>query len=290
MIGSMKTALPALLLSFGTALAQEPPPPMVAEPAPTGPVILPNMLSTNAGVVADINFDYIDIDGLDATLLALRAHVQYISPAGAGGYVMVPAGYFSIDDDGIGAGGDDDFQLGNVEVGGLYALRSSPTLDILLRGGVSIDTQDSVTDDVGINVIAHFLPRPTDAFTSGGFNSTWARGQAQFTNTSQNIRFGCLVGVDVPVAGELADDGDLDALVNIALVAGYQDAKFGLGAGFTLIQTVSDGDDDDIKGIQLQGNMAINPMTRAYLGIGLSLDGDEFLDGTAFGLGVRAAL
>ena len=91
----------------------------------------------------------------------------------------------------------------------------------------------------------------------------------------------------MPIEGAFEE---VDALVNIALVAGYQDEKLGLGGGITMIQSVSDGEDDDLKGVQLSGNMAITPGTRAYVSIGLNLDGDEFFDGTAFGLGVRAAL
>lgn len=258
---------------------------MVAEPAPTtGPAVLPNLLATNAGVILDVNFDYVDIDGLsDANLFALRGHVQYLSPAGAGGYVMVPAAIITGDI-------DDDFQLGNVEVGGLYVMRSSPTLDILLRGGVSIDTQDADDiGDIGLNAVAHYLPRPTDAFTTGGFDTTWARGQLQATHTADKLRIGGLIGVDIPVAGELTDDGGLDALVNVAIGGGYQDAQFGLAGGITFIQTVSDGDDDEIKALQIVGNMAINPAARVYLGIGLGLD-DDFIDGTSFGVGVRSAL
>ena len=134
------------------------------------------------------------------------------------------------------------------------------------------------------------MPRPTDAYTIGGLNSTWGRAQAQFVQTSNNIRFGGMVGVDIPIAGDVSDAENLDALVNFALVAGYQDPKFGIGAGFTLVQSVSEGDDEDVKGIQLMGNMAVNPSVRAYLQIGLNMDGDESIDGTAFGFGVRAGL
>ena len=277
-----------------------PPPPMAATPPPAptviapvaasvGPVVLPNLLSTAAGTALDVSVDYIDLDGAeDVYLFALRLHVQHITAQGLGGYLILPGA--AVDGDGV----EGDTQIGNVEVGGLYAVRSSPTLDILLRGGVSIDTQgDPDGDDFelfALNLLGHFLPRPTDAFTHGGLNTTWGRVQAQFTHTSNNLRFGGLLGMDLPVAGDIEEAGDLDALINGALVAGYQDPKFGIAAGFTFIQSISEGDDDEIKGIQLMGNMAINPATRAYLQIGLTMDGDQFLDGTAFGFGVRAQL
>lgn len=274
--------------------APPPPPPpgaTVAEPAiqPVGSVVLPNLLSNAAGTTVDVALDYIDLDGVqDVYLLAFRAHLQHITPQGMGGYVIVPAAILEGDDV------DGDAKIGNVEVGGLYAVRSSPTFDILLRGGVSIDTQgDPDDDDIDsflLNLLGHFLPRPTDAYTIGGLNTTWARAQAQFVQTSNNLRFGGLVGFDVPVAGDVADAEQLDALLNFALVAGYQDAKFGIGAGFTLIQAISDGDDEDVKGIQLSGNMAINPAARAYLQIGLNMDGEDGFDGTSLTLGVRAGL
>ena len=277
-------------------MASTPPPPPPGAPVTTpelqsvGPVLLPNLLSTNTGTTVDVTFDYVDLDGAeDVYLFALRAHVQHITPQGMGGYVILPGA--AVDGDNV----DSDVQLGNVEVGGLYHARTSPTFEALLRGGVSIDTQGDPEDGESIdsyllNVLAHFLPRPTDAYTHGGLNTTWGRVQAQFVQTSNNIRFGGMIGFDLPIAGDVEEAGSLDLLINGALSAGYQDPKFGIAAGFTFIQSVSEGDDDDIKGVQLMGNMAINPATRAYLQIGLSMDGDEFLDGTAFGFGVRAAL
>ncbi|MBA3499666.1 MAG: hypothetical protein H0T65_04805 [Deltaproteobacteria bacterium] len=268
------------------------PPPMapVVAPAPAGPVVLPNMLSTRPGATIDVEADYIDLDGAeDVYLFALRAHVQYLTPQGMGGYLILPGA--AINGDGV----DGDTQLGNIEVGGLFAIQSSPTFEALLRGGVSIDTQGDPDgegfDLFALNLLAHFLPHPTDAFTHGGLNTTWARAQAQFVQTSNNnLRFGGMIGFDLPIAGDIEEADNLDVLINGALVAGYQDAKFGIAAGFTFIQSVSEGDDDNIKSVQLMGNMAINPAMRAYLLIGLTMDGDEFLDGTAFGLGVRAAL
>jgi hypothetical protein len=259
-------------------------------PAAAGPIMLPNLLSTRPGTTIDVEADYIDLDGAqDVYLFALRAHVQYLTPQGMGGYVIIPGA--AINGDEV----DGDTQLGNVEVGGLFAVRSSPTFEALLRGGVSIDTQgDPDGEDFelfALNLLAHFLPHPTDAFTHGGLNTTWARAQAQFVQTSNNnLRFGGMIGFDLPLAGDISDADNLDLLINGALVAGYQDPKFGIGAGFTFIQSVSEGDDDSIKGVQLMGNMAINPATRAYLQIGLTLDGDDFLDGTAFGFGIRAGL
>ena len=130
--------------------APPPPPPMNTAPPPpppgapmvepaaqtVGSVTLPNMLSNSSGTTVDVALDYIDLDGAaDVYLLAFRAHLQHITAQGMGGYLMVPATVLEGDEV------DSDAKLGNVEVGGLYVVRSSPTFEILLRGVVSIDTQ-----------------------------------------------------------------------------------------------------------------------------------------------------
>jgi hypothetical protein len=276
----------ASLLVSTAAFAQEPY--VVAQPADPGPEMLPNLLSARAGTTVDVGADYVDLDGAsDVYLFAFRAHAQYISPQGMGGYVMVPVAMLS----GDGAGDSEDTQLGNIEVGGLYSMQQSATTAVLLRGGVSIDTQDAAMDELGaLNLFAQYIPHPTDAFTAGGLNTTWARGQAQVVNTSGNIKFGGMIGVDVPVAGDVADMDNLSVLINAAASIGYHDPKFGLAGGFTFIQSVSDGNDDNIKHLFLGGNMAVNPATRVSLGIAVPLDNEFLIDGTAFMLGVRAGM
>lgn len=278
----------ASLLVPGLALAQEPAPIGPQQPADIGDPILPNLLSTRTGTTLDLGFDYIDLDGVsDVYLFAVRLHGQFLTEQGMGGYVLAPLAILSSD-------ADDDTQLGNVEVGGLYRTQQPSGMAVMLRGGVSIDTQDEPSldelDSAFLNLFAHSIPRPTDAFTIAGINTTWGRAQVQVTQRQNNIVFGGMLGADVPIAGDVADADDLTALVNGAAAVGYQDPKFGGAIGLTFVQSVSDGDDEMIKNVFLHGNMAINPSARIYGGFGLPLDGEDLVDGTAFMFGVRAGM
>ncbi len=255
------------------------------QPVEDGDPILPNLLTPRPGATVDLALDYVDIDGADAYFLTSRLHGQYLMPQGLGGYIVVPFAHLGGDDV------DGESKIGNIEVGGLFHTQQAAAYDVLLRGGVSIDTQgepDSL-DEVILNVAGHAIPRPTDAFTLGGLNTTWARAQAQVTPSSNNIVFGGMIGFDVPVAGDVADADELTMLINAVGAVGYHDAKYGAALGLTLVQSVSDDDDDNAQSIFLQGNMAINPTTRIYGGFGLPLD-ELVLDGTAFMFGVRAGM
>jgi hypothetical protein len=275
----------ASLLVPSLALAQEPPPPMTGtQPVEESDPILPNLLPTRAGTTVDLGIDYVDVDNVDVYFLAARAHVQYLMPQGLGGYLIVPLAVMGGDDV------DSETQLGNIEVGGLYKLQQASPTAIMLRGGVSIDTHGDPDDlnEVLVN-LAHAIPRPTDAYALGGFNTTWARAQVQVTSRVDKVVFGGMGGVDIPVAGDGADSDTFDAIVNIAGAVGYDGGEYGAAVGLTVLQPVTDGDDELVKNLFLHGNMVVNPTMRIYGGFGLPMD-DDFIDGIALMFGVRAGI
>lgn len=275
-----------LLLVSSTALAQPPPPPPepVSDVAPARPLVqsvLPNLFATTPGVTAEVRGDYSDLDGIDATIFNALVHVQYLTPEGFGGYVRVPIGYVSADGEGIDLDGGG---LGNLEVGGLFVSHLGPTTDMLARAGVSIDTMSE--EDVLPLVFGTVLPRMIDTYATG-LETTWARGQIQFRHAMDNLRFGGAVGFDLPIAGDGADAEGFDGAINAVLAGGLQQGQLGIGVSLSLLQPITDSDDDDlVKGINLGGDWAVDPTIRLFMQLGFSLEDDS--DGVSIGIGTRA--
>jgi hypothetical protein len=268
------------LVASSTALAQ----PVEVETAPPPPVvqsILPNLFATNPGTTAEVRLDFSDLDGIDLTVVNIHAHVQYLTPQGFGGYVRVPFGYVEDDgDDVIDFGGSG---IGNLEVGGLYVTKLAPNTDLLARGGISIDTASE--DDQIALALSTILPRLIDTYATA-LETTWARGQAQLRHAADNLRFGAAIGMDIPVAGDGADEDGFVGIVNGVVSIGLQQGRLGLGLSFVMLQPITDEDDDNITGLNLGVDYAIDPNVRLFAQIGLSLEDNA--DGTALGIGARA--
>jgi hypothetical protein len=272
------------LFAASTAAAQPPPPApvVVAEPAPTTQSVLPNLFATMLGTTIEVRFDYSDIDQIDLTVFNALAHVQYLTPQGFGGYVRVPFGYVEENEDsGFSFGGSG---IGNIEVGGLFVAKLGPQTDVLARGGVSIDTA-SDDDDLALT-LSTVLPRLIDIYATG-LQTTWGRGQGQIRHAVNSLRFGAAVGMDVPIAGDGADQDGFTGVLNFVAAAGFQQGKVGVGFSFVMLQIVDDEDagEDNVTGLNLDVDYEMNPNARLFLQIGLSLEDNA--DGTSIGLGTR---
>lgn len=281
----MKRFVAVASLLSSTALAQPVPPPgpPVAEPVVTESV-LPNFFATALGTTAEVRFDYSDIDQIDLTVFNTLVHVQHLTPQGFGGYVRLPFAYVEEEVlDGFNFGGSG---IANVEVGGLFITKLGPRTDLLARGGVSIDTA-SDDDDLAIT-LSTVLPRLIDLYPSG-LQTTWGRGQAQLRHAANNLRFGAALGMDVPVAGDGADQEGFVGIVNAVFAAGFQQGNIGFGFSFVMLQIIDDDDagEDNLTGLNLDVDYLLNPSARLFLQIGLSLEDDS--DGTSIGIGARAA-
>jgi hypothetical protein len=278
----MKLAL-AAALAPAAALAQPPPPPpvAVAEP-PLTPSVLPNLWVTTSGTTADVRFDYSDIDQLDLSMLNALVHVQHLTPQGFGGYVRIPFVHVSDneDEDGMSLGGSG---IGNVEAGALFLAKLGPNTDLLARGGVAIGTASE--DDQNAIALSTVLPRLVDFFASG-LHTTWGRGQLQIRNMANHLRFGAALGMDVPVAGEGADLNGFTGVVSAVAGAGFEHGKGGLGFAVVMMQILGDNEgEENLMGINIGADYAMNSSARLYAQMGLSLEDDS--DGTSIGLGTR---
>ena len=275
----MKRLVLVSLFASSTALAQ----PLEVETPPAPPVVqslLPNLFATTLGTSAEVRFDYSNLDGIDVAVLNVLVHVQYLTPQGFGGYARLPFAYVEDSDDGIDFGGSG---IGNLEVGGLYVVKLAPNTDLLARGGVSIDTASE--DDQLAITLSTILPRLIDTYATG-LETTWARGQVQIRHAIDNIRIGGAIGMDVPVAGDGADEDGLVGMVNGVVAVGLQQGQLGLGLSLAMLQPISDEDDENLMGLNVGADYAINPNVRLFAQIGVSLEDNA--DGTAAGVGGRS--
>jgi hypothetical protein len=273
----------ALLVSSSFAFAQPVVPPMTDTPSlPQVQAVLPNLFAMTPGVTVDVRADYSDFDQIDASVLNVLGHVQYLTPQGFGGYLRVPYGYVEESDIGIVLGGKG---IGNVEVGGLILTDLAPETTLLGRVGVSIDTA-SEEDNFAL-LYSTILPRLVDVYSTG-LQTTWARGEAQIRHVATpQFRVGGSIGADYPLAGDGADSDMFDVLVHGTLCAGFEQGHLGVGVSLVLLRPITDSDDENLKGVNFAVDYLVNPQARVYFTVGLSLEDEA--DGTSFGLGARSS-
>ena len=283
----MRRAVVVAMLASGTALAQ-PVPPIAPAAAPTDVVqsVLPNLFATSLGTTVDARIDLVDLDGIGATIVSAHARVQHLFAQGFGGYVVVPAGFVEeqefIEDFG-GAG------IGNIEVGGLFLAHAGPQLDVLARAGVSIDT--TAEDDDLVLLLSTAVPRLVDTFATAA-QTTWARGQGQLRYASNHVRLGAALGMDVPLAGDGADEDGFIGVIGGIAAAGVQKNNFGFGASFTLVRPIVDEDaagveqfaEENTTNLTLGIDFLLNPNARLVFALAMSLEDNG---GNSIGAGVR---
>jgi hypothetical protein len=248
---------------------------------------LPNVLSTAAGTSIDARLDYVRPEDVeDVTIVSFAIHAQHLTPSGAGGYLTVPFAYISSGDEGAS---ESETEIGNLELGGLYAFRGGPGLDTYGRVGFAIDT---ASGDLGFLLVplANFTARPTDWFTTG-YKSNWLRAGGGARARSGSLVYGGSASVDVPIGAKDQDDdllGKADfVLLALAGSAGISEPGFGLTAGVSLVQTIgSEGDDENYVSLNIAFDVPVGP-ARLVAALGYSF---ERGGGASFGLGVRAGL
>ena len=275
------------LLVTGHAFAQPPPGPMLEGPVNETQSVLPNLLSTSAGGTIDARTDFTLLSDEEITLFAINVHGQFISPTGLGGYAAIPFVYGSADD--AGGGSDSESGIGNLELGGLYAIRSSPDTDILLRGGIALDTADE--EDVFLILLGQLSPRLNDVYASG-FATTWGRAQAQVRHASGNIRLGGMIGFDLPIDGLAADSEGFTGAFNAAASIGIQGPSVGFGIGFAMIKAITDNDTDDttFSSINATVDFPVGATMRFFGTFGYPEPDENEFDAFAVGAGIRAGI
>lgn len=261
----------ALVLATGSASAQPVPQQMQ----------LPNVMSTAPGLSLEARLDFTNFDDeafLDEVeLVSFNLQVQFLTASNFGFYVNLPVGW-------IDGPGDDEGAIGNLELGGLYVIRSSPSTDFYLQGALALDT----ADDEGEFVVplAHVIARPADAFVTG-FDTSWFRVAGGIRHAAgPSLRIGGRLGLDFPL-----DDNDDSALLTLAGSLGFEQPTFGLSFGLALLQVLDDDnadDDDGVVALNIMGDFKVGSTARLFVAFGTNFE-DDF-DGYSLGVGLRFGL
>lgn len=154
-------------------------------------------------------------DATDVFNLRLNLHAQYVTPGGAGGYISLPYAY-SYDSEGEGA-------LGNLDLGGIYAIPQGPTT-FIFRGGLMVATADDNFLGITTNLATGF-DRLTD-FASVFPETQWLRLSTSATHqlsaagSNQGLYVRADIGLDVPI--DTPEGADIDPLWRLNLGLGYQ--------------------------------------------------------------------
>jgi len=262
-------------LAIGSAAAQP-----AASEAPSQSV-LPGVLSTSAGATFDGRVDHSSFDDGELegpTLLALALHGQYIARSGLGGYLSLPLAYAAAD-------GESEAFLGNLELGGLYAIRSG-IVEAYARGGLALDTSSGEDLDQDMVPISNIVPRPADAIPSG-LGTSFLRTGGGLRLTSGAVVFGGSAGVDVPLGRDYMDG----KVLHLTGSLGIAQPRYGLALGATMLQLL-DAPAEPLVGFQGIGDVAVGGKMRLYGALGLNFGDSEAEDDTAFsvGVGVRTSL
>ncbi|MBT8493444.1 MAG: hypothetical protein KJO07_10340 [Deltaproteobacteria bacterium] len=192
-----------------------------------------------------------DVTSFGVTGLRLDLHGQYMQPlafGSVGGYLTVPLSYAILgqdDSSGVDVDYDNELDMGNIEVGGVFARTElAPGLSVLGRVGIAIGTADDEdTEPVGFegfgNISTSFarltdrtlvIPDSTGLRVSGSALGTWGAVSARAD-----------LGVDVPLTDD--ESTELDPLGRLNLVGSY---SFGpVSAGLELATLTNLGDVPD---------------------------------------------
>lgn len=267
-------SLAALLVAAraGTALAADADPGEGAHPS-----VLPNVLATAAGTTLLLRLDYVHLEGLSTSLLGLQLGAQHITALGFGGYVALPLA-FAVGD------GDSEGAVGNLELGGLYVIRSAGGPDVYLRGGFALDTADD-TGALAVPTVTA-VPRLVDALPTG-LATSWIRSGGGVRGRTGGFVYGGALSVDIPLD---SGAGGPDAFLGFAASLGAELPEIGVSVGVALIQAFGGGGggDDSLLGANLVADVPVGPSARLFGAFGARLG--QAQGGYSLGMGVRLDL
>lgn len=97
-----------------------------------------------------IDLSYIAVKGDGTTLLRAELSARYVDPTTAlGGYVQVPFAFARLSRGNTGDTGDTMTDLGNVEIGGIYAPRlAAADLRLILHAGITLPTGEAYPESI----------------------------------------------------------------------------------------------------------------------------------------------
>lgn len=223
---------------------------------------------------------YLDLEGPnDVTLLRFDLHAQYVdSSSNAGGYIQLPIGYASGDN-------DSETAMGNVEIGGIFVPRlSSQTMSIVLHGGLTLPT----AEDSEVGVLAGLL-RVHDLYQTLPKGTTVRLGVSPLFHSGQ--LYGRIdVGVDINI--DNADDDNADPGIHFNVGGGmWVSREVALTLELSSLTVLDDTDNDDDNLVNgTFGARFYAGAVAPYVGLTVPLDDDinDFINlGVTIGVDAR---
>lgn len=174
-----------------------------------------------------------------SSTLRLELYGQYVTNSGFGLYGALPISRsFGADDDPADSP-ENASALGNLELGGLYVLTSSPSLSVVFRGGLALPTAADDRDGATTNAFA-FYPRFTDVALATP-NAWYVRLGISPLIHVDNLFFRFDVGFDIG-----SDDDDFaDELFRLNVGGGIDLGVVALSLELANLYTLDEFDDDD---------------------------------------------
>lgn len=219
----------ALSLTASPAFAEQAPPAAVAD---TPSFATMDRVDRRSHVDLSLATSFFEGDDPDFNA-RFDAHAQYVTPQGMGGYATLPLSHITGND-------ESETALGNLEVGGIYAIAQGPT-DIVLRGGLVLPTAD---DEFG-GIIANFATatgRFTD-FVLLAPETTFLRLGGSGIHRAGNMFARADLGLDVPV--DTPEGSNADPIVRANVGVGVLQGKVAVMAELVTVGTTGDVDEDD---------------------------------------------
>jgi hypothetical protein len=224
---TFRTALALLLLSVAApAAAQEP---TTDTPFPTLATL--DRQTDHTSFNSSLGMSFYGDGGPD---LGVRwdLYGQYVAAQGFGGYLSLPVSYASGND-------ESESGVGNLEIGGLYVAPAGATTDVIVRGGLAIDT--SSEDDAFLHLFT-LVPRMTDLVTVAS-DMTWLRFSASPLHRQGKLFVRADVGLDIAV--DEPEGSDIDPFFRVNLAAGVETGAVTVAGELVTIGTTGDVDEGE---------------------------------------------
>jgi hypothetical protein len=226
---TFRTALALLLLSAAPAAAQEPVGPAAA-PFPALATL--DHVTDHSSFNSSLALSFYGDNGPD---YGARWDLfgQFVTQQGLGGYVALPVSYAAGE-------GESESGVGNLEAGGVYIAPAGPSTDVVLRGGLALDTAG---DEDGFLNLYTFVPRMTD-LPSATSEITWLRFSASPLHRSGNLFVRADVGLDLAI--DEPDGSDVDPFFHVNVAVGVETSGVTVAGELVTVGFIGDDDDDEL--------------------------------------------
>jgi len=212
-----------------------------------------------------VDFGYVFLDPIDVpltdndietTVLRVDVDAHWVSEMGAGAYVSLPLAYIGSSDIQVPLAGTikglSEFRLGNLELGGLYALKAKRA-DVVFRAGFALPTQADDASGASEDTVRENLAEATHPLSAAARigdlalawpNTGWIRLSVSPMGNVGPFFLRADLGADVPVADE-DDYVDIDPILRANLAAGLDLGQGEVSVELDTVKVSTETDEDD---------------------------------------------